>query len=169
MSSLDGERSPKRQRTSGSYSPASPPITAETKTAQRPFTPPPSVRMSPSWQSQSQTQHTSGSFPSPPSTAGFQSHMAGRGVGSDGGGESGRQTPASEGFPETRRDGDGDTDMSERRHDVDGDDVVRQAGHRRTDHERHQSSEDVATTTTAGKAPALHKLHITRKYLLSTA
>ena len=90
--------------------------------------------------------------------------MAGRGAGSEGGGESGRETPASEGYPETRRDGDGDAEMSDRREGVEADDVTGEAGHRRTDHERQRDGEDSAMKV-APNAPALHKLHITRKYL----
>ena len=88
--------------------------------------------------------------------------MAERGVGSEAGGESGRETPASEGYPETRRDVDGDTEMSDTREGVQGVEVKGEAGHRRTDHERHGSSEESATKTPVN-VPALLKLHTTRK------
>ncbi|KXT04319.1 hypothetical protein AC578_7979 [Pseudocercospora eumusae] len=142
MSNSDSERSPKRQRLN-SYSPASTgcPSPKRQRTEQ-PFiqTPPPSVRMSPSWQSQSQQilHHSGGSnFPSPPSTAGYQNRMA------EGGGDSGRQTPASQDDSELRRDVDGDAVMRDQREGTDADIHMADPEHRRSDHERLGGSGEV--------------------------
>lgn len=89
--------------------------------------------------------------------------MAGRGVGSEGGGESGRETPASDGYPDTRRDLYGDAEMSDRREGVEGNDVTGESEHRRTDHERQRSGQNTVMKMPAS-APPLHKLHTTRKY-----
>lgn len=166
--SYDGERSPKRQRLE-SYSPASPPLVAEKSSFVPPQTPPPSVHMSlsPSWQGQSVSNNhqaqTSGTFPTPPSTAGFQNHMAGRGAGSETGGESERQTPASEYESATRKHGDGDADMTDRR-PVDGEEdlPMADAEHRRTDHERQGGNGDLKSADQP--ALGLFKLSTTRKY-----
>jgi len=85
---------------------------------------------------QAQTSN-SGTFPTPPSTAGFQNPMAGRGAGSDAGGESERQTPASDYEGISRKDGDGDAEMVDGVDDGPMKDVpMADAEHRRTDHER---------------------------------
>lgn len=86
--------------------------------------------------------------------------MAGRGVGSEGGGESGRETPASDGYPDTRRDLYGDAEMSDRREGVEGNDVTGESEHRRTDHERQRSGQNTVMKMPAS-APPLHKLHTT--------
>ncbi|CAK1355923.1 Mediator of RNA polymerase II transcription subunit 19 [Cercospora beticola] len=155
MSAHDGERSPKRQRLD-SYSPASPRPTAEpTKTFVPNYsTPPPSVRMSPSWTAQSQTsqqlQHQPGgsNFPSPPSTAGFQNRMANRD--SEHGG-SGHHTPASQDDGDIRKDGDGDSEMTDRRENP-GD------GHRRSDHERQRGEGHDAATSSSNAVPQLYRI-----------
>ncbi|KAK4506583.1 hypothetical protein PRZ48_000315 [Zasmidium cellare] len=156
MSASDGERSPKRQRLE-SYSPASPPLNPDTKAFIPPNTPPPSVRMSPSWQAQSsQNNHHQGNsttFPTPPSTSGFHGHSAGRGAGSEAGGESGRQTPVTDADGEARKDSDGDMEMADRH---DGGD--RDAEHRRTDHERMRNADAASSLSVA---QPLYKLSTT--------
>lgn len=184
-----GERSPKRQRLEGSYSPASPLPTFDTKPFIPPQTPPPSVRMSPSWTAQSLTtgqQQQAGNgnggngsgmtFPTPPSTSGIQSHMTGHS-----GTDSARQTPARDDDVEMRgddghgrRDGDGDAEMT---------DGPVEAEHRRTDHERQGEGRDgktasaaslTASTSTSASASAaalpgagvLYRLRTARKYSL---
>lgn len=170
MSALDGERSPKRQRLE-SYSPASPPLNADTKAFIPPNTPPPSVRMSPSWQAQSaqnqNQQGASGTFPTPPSTSGFHSHAAGRGAGSEGGGDSGRQTPLTDAESEQRKDSDGDAEMTDRLEGSEGDVSMADAEHRDTNHER-KGSTDAASSSTPSAQP-LYKLSTTRKYCFCTA
>lgn len=143
------ERSPKRQRLS-SYSPASTPTeTKSTPFVQHPNTPPPSVHMSPSWQS---TQPLPGlgmagsgngggvNFPTPPSpAAGYHSQSVAQSVGSEG--ESGRQTPTAEGDRHdtdmaegtTKAGGDGDGDVS----------MAEDGEHRRSDHERNEGEDTV--------------------------
>ncbi|KAF2214778.1 hypothetical protein CERZMDRAFT_82700 [Cercospora zeae-maydis SCOH1-5] len=158
MSAHDGERSPKRQRLD-SYSPASPRPTVEpTKTFVPNYsTPPPSVRMSPSWNAQSQTSqqlhHQPGgiNFPSPPSTAGFQTRMANRDSEHS---DSGHQTPASQDDGDVRKDGDGDLEMTDRR-EHGGD------GHRRSDHERHGGEGYDAATSSPGVVPQLYRIRTT--------
>jgi len=144
------ERSPKRQRLS-SYSPQSASTPTDTKPpfVQHPHTPPPSVHMSPSWQSQPlpglgmASMNGGGvNFPTPHSPApGYQAQS----VTSEGG--SAQQTPAAEGERQDAEmmdsSGDGDVSMAD-------DDN----GHRRTDHERQAD---------VGPVP-LYKLGITRKY-----
>ncbi|KJX95417.1 hypothetical protein TI39_contig4114g00003 [Zymoseptoria brevis] len=160
MSTSDGERSPKRQRLE-SYSPASPQPTVDTRHFVPPQTPPPSVRMSPSWTAQTLPAQPTGSgtsttFPTPPSTAGYLGHMAGRGAGSEGGGESGHQTPAGEDEGYARRDHDGDAEMTDRPES--GNDGVSSvdAEHRRTDHEREGAGGDI--TAPVPGAGVLYKL-----------
>lgn len=191
-----GERSPKRQRLEGSYSPASPLPIFDTKPFIPPQTPPPSVRMSPSWTAQSltagqqQTGSSSGggsgsgsTFPTPPSTSGTHSHLSGHG-----GTDSARQTPAGDddvemqrGDGKRRRDGSGDDDG-----DVDGDvqmadRLAVDAEHRRTDHERQGPGGGMAAasfTTSASTAAAaaslpgagvLYRLRTARKYFTTRA
>ncbi|KAF2171300.1 hypothetical protein M409DRAFT_18413 [Zasmidium cellare ATCC 36951] len=157
MSASDGERSPKRQRLE-SYSPASPPLNPDTKAFIPPNTPPPSVRMSPSWQAQSSQNHHQGNsstFPTPPSTSGFHGHATGRGAGSDAGGDSGRQTPVTDAGGEVRKDSDGDMEMADRQDGGDGD-----AEHRRTNHER-QRNADAASSSSLSVVQPLHKLSTT--------
>lgn len=170
MSASDGERSPKRQRLE-SYSPASPPLNPDTKAFVPPNTPPPSVRMSPSWQSQSaQNTHQqggSGTFPTPPSTSGFHGHAAGRGAGSETGGDSGRQTPVTDADGEVRKDSDGDAEMMDRQDGGEGVGLVGDAEHRKTNHERLADAD--ATSSSALGAQPLYKLSTTRKYRLCTA
>ncbi|KAK4547286.1 hypothetical protein LTR36_000941 [Oleoguttula mirabilis] len=170
--SPDGERSPKRQRL-GSYSPASPPI-AETKGfVHPPQTPPPSVHMSPSWQSQAQTaEQQSGpgsvTFPTPPSTAGFPGQQRSFG-GAEDGAESGQHTPVLESEP--TKNGDTDAEMQDGGDDgpvdvagssVEGDvnmeGAAADAEHRRTDHER-QEDPPTAPAPPPPQAPRLYKLH----------
>ena len=131
-SSMSGEgRSPKRQRLD-SYSPASPPITADPlkhSESSQPQTPPPSVRMSPSWSQPGQMLpglgmqgHTS---PNAATTHSFQSQPLSNGGSSAAEGEQQTQieTPATTvGDAEMRHSG-GDTQMTD-------------ADNRRTDHER---------------------------------
>ncbi|CAK3995634.1 Mediator of RNA polymerase II transcription subunit 19 [Lecanosticta acicola] len=161
------ERSPKRQRLNDPYSPASPLPTADTKASfVSPQTPPPSVRMSPTWTAPSnsnQQQPTSGShFPTPPSTAGYQGHMAGRGASSDAGGESGRQTPMTEDGSEMRKDGDGDAEMADRQGRVAKVVTMVDAEHRRTDHERQEKGAlDSGMPSTPG-AQRIYKLSTSR-------
>ncbi|KAK5132932.1 hypothetical protein LTR08_008380 [Meristemomyces frigidus] len=142
----DGERSPKRQRLE-SYSPASPPVPETKPFVHQPHTPPPSVHMSPEWQSQALTAEQRGgpgsvTLPTPPSTAGFLSQQ--KPFSGDEAAKHAQQTLASE---SGHKDGDGDAEM------VNGDgsgatvavnDDVSMTGmaaadaeHRRTDHERH--------------------------------
>lgn len=142
------ERSPKRQRLS-SYSPASTPTeTKSTPFVQHPNTPPPSVHMSPSWNSQSLPGlgmvGTGGNgsgggvnFPTPPSpAAGYHSQSVAQSMGSEGG--SARQTPAAEAERQ-------DVDMAEgETGDGDGDVSMAEDGeHRRTDHERTEGEDTV--------------------------
>jgi len=162
-----GERSPKRQRLEG-YSPASPLPTFDTKSFIPPQTPPPSVRMSPSWTTQSLTAGqqqqqqqtgnasstggggggTSGTtFPTPPSTSGLHSHMTGYG-----GTDSARQTPLGDDEMDVRRDDDN------RRQDRDGDAEMTgvqavDTEHRRTDHEREEKSRDSVAPSLTAPAP----------------
>ncbi|EMD00955.1 hypothetical protein BAUCODRAFT_42577, partial [Baudoinia panamericana UAMH 10762] len=143
MSSTDDERSPKRQRRS--FSPPSPIPADDTKAAfvQPPQTPPASVHMSPSWQSSLSQQVGGGSFPTPPSTAGFQSQQR------VGGSESGEPTPVPEEEQVREAYGVADTPdkqdelqrephLGKRKREADDDDEENTAGakHRRTDHER---------------------------------
>lgn len=167
------ERSPKRQRLNDPYSPASPPPPSDTKHGfVPPQTPPPSERMSPSWQAQSNLTHqqpTSGSnFPTPPSTAGYQGHMAGRAGGSEAGGESERQTPATEDGSEVRRDSDGDAEMTDRQNRTAKDVAMVDAEHRRTDHERKKGAQDMSVSSIPGALP-IYKLSTSRKYNLRMA
>lgn len=192
---FSGERSPKRQRLEGSYSPASPLPILDTKTFIPPHTPPPSERMSPSWTTQSLSagqQQQAGiggsggngsgtTFPTPPSTSGIHSHVAGHG-----GADSARQTPAGDDDVDMhgnddrgRRDRDGDAEMTDLQ--------AVDAEHRRTDHERQETStgtgtsgDTVATslltasasTSTSAAAPplpganVLYRLRTARKYFL---
>jgi len=189
----NSERSPKRQRQS--YSPASP--AADTKTlssafVQPPQTPPPSVRMSPSWQSQQAQANgaasTSGSvtFPTPPSTAGFPSQAAALSVMGDTreGGEdhSRRQTPDHEGENEKKRKRDMEIGEDEgrtpyKRHHGEGEhkqqDELVDAGYRRTDHERHVGAEEDGDSKAqheqgpAAPAPKIYKLCADRKFTVS--
>ena len=169
MSALDGERSPKRQRLE-SYSPASPRPTADPTKGFIPnySTPPPSVRMSPSWTAQSQTmqqqQSAGGSnFPSPPSTAGFQNRMSGRD--GEASGDSAHPTPASQDDGEVRKDGDGDSEMVERQDGESGSGSTSAGGgeHRRSDHERQGGHSEIAITSSSAAAQ-IYKLPTTRKY-----
>lgn len=168
--SSDDERSPKRQRRS--YSPASP-APPETKAfVHQPHTPPPSVHMSPSWQAQTSSHQQGGSvtFPTPPSTAGFQSQQ--RGFGSEGGAESGQHTPAPE--SEQRRDNEGDAEMVDRQASGESEGDVSMASavtaedaeHRRTDHERQAGTpHDVPTDLLPPPPPRLYKPHLQRKLI----
>lgn len=179
--SPDGEPSPKRQRLE-SYSPASPPVLAETKGfVQQPQTPPPSVHMSPSWQAQAhpaeqQSGPGSVTFPTPPSTSGFLGGQRSFG-GAEEGAESGQHTPAPEG--EVKNDGDMDAEMRDSGHEgsavlpADGDvsmeGVADDAEHRRTDHERQGGQEDsMPATMPPPPAPRLYKLCTQRKCTLRT-
>ncbi|KAK3686987.1 hypothetical protein LTR37_019289 [Vermiconidia calcicola] len=161
------ERSPKRQRRS--YSPASPPAETQTKAGivQQPQTPPPSVRMSPSWTSQPQQGSRNGGVPTPPSTAGFQSQVMVRGASSEGGGVDSEMQTSNGGSVKRSEDGDGDEEMRDtpRGGDVEGDmdgDVSmaeEDAEHRRSDHEREEGEEagSIAPLPDAGQN-ALYKL-----------
>lgn len=146
------ERSPKRQRRS--YSPPSPaPAAKSAFVAQHPHTPPPSVHMSPTWNAQSSSLQQGGvTFPTPPSTSGYQGHMTGRGSSSEGGIESGKGTPMESGEMHNR-DGDGDVNMGG---EVD-------AEHRRSDHERNGEG------ATPVVLPGLFKLPTKRKYPMHAA
>ena len=140
------ERSPKRQRLS-SYSPASTPTeTKSTPFVQHPNTPPPSVHMSPSWQSQPLPglgMAGNGSvggvnFPTPPSPAGgYQSQSVAQSVGSEGG--SARQTPAAEGERHDMQMGEGGAGGGNGDGDVS---MVEDDEHRRSDHERTEEGDD---------------------------
>jgi hypothetical protein len=145
------ERSPKRQRRS--YSPPSPAAKLSFVAEHpQPHTPPPSVHMSPSWNSQTSSLQNGGvTFPTPPSTSGYQGHMTGRGPSSDGGVESGKGTPTDGG--EVRKDGDGDVSMVG---EVD-------AENRRSNHERSSDA------TPAVALPGLFKLFTKRKYPMHSA
>jgi hypothetical protein len=171
----DGERSPKRPRLEG-YSPASPPLTLETKPfVAQPQTPPPSVHMSPSWQAQSLAteQRTSSggpgsvTFPTPPSTSSFPVGP-GRTLSGEEGAESASHTPTAD--AEQRRDGDGDGDGDAEMGD--GSEAVAEAGrtsedaeHRRTDHERNDD-EAMDTLPDLPPAPLLYKLRTERECTL---
>ena len=145
---MSGEgRSPKRQRL-GSYSPASPPIVPDPKHAQ-PHTPPPSVRMSPSWSQQGQTLPGLGmQDPTPPNTAttqSFQSQALSNG---------GSSVPESEQETQMSVTVVGDAEMRDHG-DGEGNDVkMDDADNRRTDHER----KDEAV------GGVLYKLSTDRKY-----
>lgn len=146
------ERSPKRQRRS--YSPPSPAAKlAFVAEHPQPHTPPPSVHMSPTWNAQTSSLQNGGgvTFPTPPSTSGYQGHMTGRGPSSDGGVESGKGTPTDAG--EARKDGDGDVNMGG---EVD-------AENRRSNHERSSDA------TPAAALPGLFKLPSKRKYPMHSA
>ena len=119
-------------------------------------------------------------FPTPPSTAGFQSQMAGRGGSSEsGGGESGQETPTVT-SPEMensgKRDGDGDAVMAEPQaqpiesggREADDGGMVEDAEHRRSDHERQEEKaskgvEVAALPTAAPGGNVLYKLSSERK------
>lgn len=90
--------------------------------------------------------------------------MAGRGAGSEGGGDSGHQTPAGEDEGYARRDHDGDAEMTDRPES--GNDGVSSvdAEHRRTDHEREGAGGDI--TAPVPGAGVLYKLSTARKYSL---
>ena len=173
--SAEDERSPKRQRRS--YSPASPPeATQEQKSfVRQPQTPPPSVHMSPSWQSQQlpgliYAGNGPVTFPTPPSTAGLQSQILGIGTSSEGRGgiDSGDETPAheSEVLGSTRGEGERDVHMSEPQPVLEEGDVLMtddgtDAEHRRSNHER-QEVEDTASVLSGARV--LYKLQTERKY-----
>lgn len=167
--SFDGERSPKRQRLE-SYSPASPPVIADTKAfvPQQPQTPPPSVRMSPSWQAQTQTTEarsgpSSVTFPTPPSTAGFVSGQQKSSVGGAEGAGSEQHTPS-----EQPRDGDGDAEMSDRRDEAAGEGDVSMTGVT-SDVERRRNrhvGEEVDAVPDPPPAPLLYSSPAERKYSL---
>jgi hypothetical protein len=145
------ERSPKRQRRS--FSPPSPAAKLAFVATEHPHTPPPSVHMSPTWNAQSSSLQNGGgvTFPTPPSTSGYQGHMTGRGPSSDGGVESGTGTPTDAG--ELRKDGDGDVKMSGEAN----------AEHRRSDHERSSDA------TPAAALLGLYKLLSKRKFPMHSA
>ena len=153
--SSDGERSPKRQRLE-SYSPASPPVPETKAFVHQPHTPPPSVRMSPSCQSQHSTFEqkrsgpSSGAILTPPSTAGLNGQQ--RSFGGEEGAEGGSHTP-------DRKDGEGDTEMQDTQDDGAGEGdvsmVSADAEHRRTDHERQGDGQD--TLADLPPAPRLYK------------
>jgi len=170
--SSDGERSPKRQRRS--YSPPSPALPETKPFVHQPETPPPSVHMSPSWQTQTSTlQQVGGApFPTPPSTTGFFSQH--RGAGSEGG-ESGQQTPAT--AYEGHRDDEGDAEMADAQQSGEAEDDVSMlsapaaeadSGHRRTDHDRQESTVNDSSLTDAlpPPPPRLYKLRSKRKCTL---
>ncbi|KAF2771782.1 Rox3-domain-containing protein [Teratosphaeria nubilosa] len=146
----EGERPPKRQRLD-SYSPASP--ASETKSfVGHPRTPPPSVHMSPSWQSQSFEQRSapgSVTFPTPPSTSGLGQP---RSVGGEDGAESRSQTPAADSQDQGQH-GEQDEEMT----DAKDDRIVEDAEHRRTDHER-RDEESMDIVPDLPPAPRLYKL-----------
>lgn len=144
------DRSPKRQRRS--FSPPSP--AAKTSfVAEHPHTPPPSVHMSPTWNAQTSSLQSGGgvTFPTPPSTSGYQGHMTGRGPSSDEGAESGKGTPIETG--EVRKDGDGDVNMGGELN----------ADRRPSNHERSSHA------TPASALPGLFKLVTKRKYPMHLA
>jgi hypothetical protein len=135
-SSMSGEgRSPKRQRLD-SYSPASPPIIADPlkhSENSQPQTPPPSVRMSPSWSQPGQMLPGLGmqgqTSPNAGATQSFQSQPLSNGGSSTAEGEQQTQTetPATTVGDAEMRDSGGDTQMTD-------------ADNRRTDHERKEGS-----------------------------
>lgn len=174
------ERSPKRQR--GSYSPASPTYQIsglETTPFVNPFvnqtpqTPPPSVRMSPSWDTQqlpSQAAHTT--FPTPPSTAGLLSQMRESFGSTDAENMNipAHHTPAQE--TEHKVDSDGDIQMEQTGNTELGH-TAADIEHRRSDHDRLR--EPVATVSRTGveegasralqtrDSPVLYKVNLERK------
>jgi hypothetical protein len=166
---MDAERSPKRQRFN-SYSPASP-APPDTTAFVNPQTPPPSVRMSPSWQSQNSASHKrtydqsiadDASIPTPPSTAGLLGQAGFRAIASDGGEDPESQNSATGQAPENRNDhravkamGSEDTAMSDAP-SVD-------AENRRTDHERHQAQGE-SSKAPVSHTKALYKISATRTY-----
>lgn len=171
--SSDGERSPKRQRLD-SYSPASPPpVPSDTKAFLPPHTPPPSVRMSPSWQSQQQQQQqsvTTGAFPTPPSTSGFHGTAAGHGSDPEAHERrlSNPQSPSSDTEKNQAHDGerDEDAEMTDlRQASVSADVAMADAGHRRTDHER-EAIVTGPSTSSLPPAHSLYKVSTIRKYSL---
>jgi hypothetical protein len=163
---MDAERSPKRQRFN-SYSPASP-APPESSAFVNPQTPPPSVRMSPSWQSQTSASHKrtydqsiadDASIPTPPSTAGllgqagFRSNM----------GEAGEENLAAAVAHDGRAVSVGVTMIrSEDTAMVDAPSV--DAEHRRTDHERDQAHRD-SSGASLTHTKTLYKISTARKYL----
>ena len=146
------ERSPKRQRLD-SYSPASPPIAADPKQHSehaQPHTPPPSVRMSPSWSQQGQTLPGLGSPPNTASSQSFQSQALSNGGSSMAEGEQQTQTPATIVEDAEMRDAGGSEGQGVSVEDAES----RPTDHERTDHERKDE---------AGRG-VLYKLSTERKY-----
>lgn len=162
---MDAERSPKRQRFN-SYSPASP-APPESSAFVNPQTPPPSVRMSPSWHSQTSASHKrtcdqsnsdDASIPTPPSTAGLLGQAGFRGSMGEAGEENLAAGVAHEGRAVSgglTTGGMEDTAMADAP-SVD-------AEHRRTDHERHQARSG-ASGASLNHAKTLYKISTTRKY-----
>jgi len=166
----DGERSPKRQRLD-SYSPASPPPAPETKAFVQPQTPPPSVHMSPSWQSQtsaadrrSTSRPGSVASPTPLSTAGLVGGQRGSGV--EEGAESMSHTPRTE--AEARRDVEVGAQMTDGGTRAAGSDMsMEDAEHRRSDHER-GGRENAGVVQDLPPAPRLYKLRTEREFVRGT-
>lgn len=163
----DGERSPKRQRLD-SYSPASPPPVPEIKPfVQPPQTPPPSVHMSPSWQSQTSAadhRSTSGpgsvTSPTPSSTPGLAGGQ--RVSGGEEGAESTSHTPGME--SEGRKSGDGDAQMADMEAEpARAEGMIDDVEHRRSDHERGER-ESADAVQDLPPAPRLYKLHTEREF-----
>lgn len=156
------ERSPKRQRRSYSASP--PPALSDSKASgQPPQTPPPSVHMSPSWNSQSIPTTGSATFPTPQSQ-----HTMGDN-GSDRGTESEHQTPMAdhESVPPQRKGGDEDEEMQEAHnteHQPGLTTAEEDTEHRRTDHERQGASSDVLTNHPRPPVPRLYTMAAQRKF-----
>lgn len=109
-------------------------------------------------------------FPTPPSTAGFHSHMVGPGSVDSGGNESEQQTPAGEAIEGVPKAEDGEvnaTTDAKKMEDL----QEAAAQHRRTDHEREEgeskpfSSAAPPGLSSAVAVPSLYKVSKTRKYL----
>lgn len=170
MSTL--ERSPKRQRGSGSFSPASPPyhLTKAGEPQIKKSDPHPQTPQSPSRMSSTYHVSPQQTFPTPPSTAGLSSQMPNSSMRASV--EPSQQaTNTSQNTPMSLiREGDGDTQMHDSVMTNAKEDAVMadtDTDHRRSDHERQGQAGESDSSSLAAKAGPLQLLCQTRKARLT--